>query len=67
LFIAFAPVSLPRYAASIILEHGAVAAHPHVQMVRDILLFAQQRGSAILPTAYPVGAAGLTDAAGVTL
>ena len=40
---------------SIILEHWQrSASHPHVQMVRDILLFAQQRRSAKLPTAYPV-------------
>jgi penicillin-binding protein 2 len=58
LFIAFAPVSQPRYALSIIMEHGAVTAHPHVQMARDILLFAQQRDPLKLPTAYPVSAAG---------
>src|SRR5208282_3691179 len=67
LFIAFAPVSLPRYACSIILEHGSVASHPHVQMVRDILLFAQQRQTAMLPTSYPVNAAGLFDPSGVKL
>ena len=59
LFIAFAPVQMPRYAASIILEHGSTMSHPHVQMVRDILLFAQQRQSAVLPTAYPVNAADI--------
>jgi penicillin-binding protein 2 len=57
LFIAFAPVANPRYAAAIVMEHGAVAAHPHVQMVRDILLFAQQRDIVNLRTAYPVNAA----------
>jgi penicillin-binding protein 2 len=57
LFIAFAPVDQPRYALSIIMEHGAVTAHPHVQMARDILLFAQQRDPLKLPTAYPVSAA----------
>jgi penicillin-binding protein 2 len=62
LFIAFAPVSQPRYAASIILEHGSVVSHPHVQMVRDILLFAQQRNTANLPTAYPVNAASAGSA-----
>jgi penicillin-binding protein 2 len=67
LFVAYAPVSQPRYAASIILEHGAVQSHPHVQMVRDILVFAQQRDSAKLPTAYPVNAAGLYDSATVKL
>jgi penicillin-binding protein 2 len=57
LFVAFAPVSLPRYAASIIIEHGSTLQHPHVQMVRDILLFAQKRQTVTLPTAYPVNAA----------
>jgi penicillin-binding protein 2 len=59
LFIAFAPVSAPRYAAAILMEHGAVGAHPHVQMVRDILTFAQQRDVLALKTAYPVNAAEL--------
>lgn len=67
LFMAFAPVSLPRYAASIILEHGSSLSHPHVQAVRDILLFAQKRQTATMPTAYPVNAAGLFDAAGIKL
>jgi penicillin-binding protein 2 len=56
-FIAFAPVSAPRYAAAILMEHGAVAAHPHVQMLRDILTFAQKRDVLSLKTAYPVSAA----------
>ena len=42
-FIAYAPADKPRYALSILLEHGAVTSHPHVQMARDILLFTQQR------------------------
>jgi penicillin-binding protein 2 len=62
LFIAFAPVANPRYAAAIVMEHGAVAAHPHVQMVRDILLFAQQRDILNLRTAYPVNAAAAETA-----
>jgi penicillin-binding protein 2 len=62
LFIAFAPVQMPRYAASIILEHGSTISHPHVQMVRDILLFAQRRNTANLPTAYPVNAASAGSA-----
>ena len=59
LFIAYAPVSLPKYAAAIIQEHSGAAEHPHVQMVRDILLFTQQRDPAKLPAAYPLSAAGL--------
>jgi len=57
LFIAFAPADKPRYACAIVMEHGAVAAHPHVQMARDILLFAQKRDPHRLPTAYPVTSA----------
>lgn len=53
LYIAFAPVENPRYACAIIVEHGAVAAHPQVQMTRDILLFAQQRDIVHRTTAYP--------------
>jgi penicillin-binding protein 2 len=56
-FFAFAPALQPRYALYIMLEHGAVGAHPHVQMARDILLFAQQRDPVKLPTAYPIHAA----------
>jgi penicillin-binding protein 2 len=64
LYIAFAPVAAPRYACAVVIEHGAVAAHPQVQMARDILLFTQQRDPAKLPAAYPVNAASLPDAAG---
>lgn len=59
LFMAFAPVAMPRYAASIILEHGSTLSHPHVQIVRDVLLYAQKRQTAMLPTAYPTNAAEL--------
>jgi penicillin-binding protein 2 len=59
LFIAFAPVALPRYAASIIIEHGSTLSHPHVQIVRDTLLYAQKRQTAMLPTSYPTNAAEL--------
>jgi penicillin-binding protein 2 len=57
LFIAYAPVTAPRYALSIIMEHGATGAHPHVQMARDILRFAQQRDPLKLRPAYPLNAA----------
>ena len=63
LFIAYAPVSAPRYAAAILQEHGATVSHPHVQMVRDILLFAQQRDPLKLTPAYPVNAADLNRGA----
>ncbi len=57
LFYAFAPSNAPRYACMVLLEHGAMISHPHVQMAREILLFAQQRDPVNLPTAYPIRAA----------
>ncbi len=56
-FMGYAPASAPRYACAVLIEHGAVGAHPQVQMVRDILLYAQQRDPLKLPAAYPVKAA----------
>lgn len=54
LFIAFAPLDNPRYAASIVLEHGGNAhTEPQVQFARDILTFAQKRDTLGKPTAYP--------------
>jgi penicillin-binding protein 2 len=64
LFIAFAPVVQPRYACAVVIEHGAVPAHPQVQMARDILLYAQKRDPLKLPTAYPISAAALSTAGG---
>jgi penicillin-binding protein 2 len=60
LFVAYAPASAPRYACSIVIEHGRIGHHPDVQMARDILLFAQQRDPLKLAPAYPVSAAALT-------
>jgi penicillin-binding protein 2 len=59
LFIGYAPVGNPKYAIVSMIEHGATTAHPHVQMARDILLFAQKRDTIGRPTAYPVTAAVL--------
>lgn len=56
-FFAFAPASAPRYACMVLMEHGAVGPHPHVQMARDILKFAQERDPLKMPTAYPLRAA----------
>ena len=60
LFIAFAPVVAPRYACACIIEHGSDG-HPQVLAVRDVLHFAQKRGTLDLPTAYPVRAASLNS------
>ena len=61
LFIAFAPVDKPRYAASVVIEHGGNAhTEPQVQFARDVLTFAQTRGTLDKPTAYPLKAASAT-------
>jgi penicillin-binding protein 2 len=57
LFIAYAPLDKPRYACSVVIEHGAVAAHPNVQVARDALLFAQERDILGRAPAYPVKSA----------
>jgi penicillin-binding protein 2 len=58
LFISFAPADNPRYAASVVLEHGGNAhTEPQVQFARNVLLFCQQRDPAKLPPAYPVAQA----------
>ena len=55
LFIGFAPVDKPRYAISVVLEHGGNAhTEPQVKFARDILTFAQTRDTLGKPTAYPV-------------
>jgi penicillin-binding protein 2 len=59
LFIGFAPVLTPKYAVVCMIEHGATLAHPHVQMARDILLFAQKRDVVGRVPAYPVTAASV--------
>jgi penicillin-binding protein 2 len=59
LFIGFAPVQAPKYAIVCMIEHGATQAHPHVQMARDILTFAQKRDVIGRATAYPVTAAAM--------
>ena len=57
LYVAYAPIEKPRYACSVLIEHGAVVAHPNVQVARDALLFAQQRDILGRVPAYPVKSA----------
>lgn len=55
LFVGFAPLDNPRYAISIVLEHGGNAhTEPQVKFARDILTFAQTRDTLGRPTAYPL-------------
>ncbi len=46
LFVAFAPVQAPRYAAAVVVEHGGGGSSVAAPIVRDILHEAQKRNSA---------------------
>lgn len=50
LFVGYAPLSMPRYVCSVIVEHGASGSGAAAPIARDILLAAQQ----IDPAATPV-------------
>ncbi len=58
LFVAFAPVINPRYACSVVLEHGIGGARYAAPIARAALLFAQEKRILDLNTAFPVAAAG---------
>jgi penicillin-binding protein 2 len=63
LFIAFAPVTQPRYACACVVEHHSDG-HPQVEVARDTLLYVQKRDLLKLPTAYPLSAASRATLAG---
>jgi penicillin-binding protein 2 len=44
LFIGYAPVQAPRFAVSVIIEHGGSGAHTAAPIARDILLECQKKG-----------------------
>ncbi len=46
LFVAFAPYDNPRYAVSVVVEHGGSGSRTAAPIARDILLEAQRRESA---------------------
>lgn len=43
LFIGYAPISAPRFACAVIVEHGGSGSHTAAPLVRDILIEAQKR------------------------
>ena len=51
LFVAYAPIENPRYACSVVVEHGVGGSKAAAPIVRDLLLMAQQRD----PAAKPLG------------
>lgn len=54
LFVCYAPVEAPKYAVSLIVEHGGGGSAAAAPIARDILLFALAGGLPPL-TAYPAG------------
>ena len=54
LFVAFAPLDRPKYAISVIVEHGGGGSTAAAPIARDIMLFTQYGGLPPL-TAYPAG------------
>jgi penicillin-binding protein 2 len=58
LFIAFAPVGQPRYAACVVVEHGGGGAKVAGPIAHDILLECQRRDPARAPTVRRVASAG---------
>ena len=49
LFVGFAPADNPRYAVSVVVEHGGGGSKVAAPIARDILAEAQRRGSAGRP------------------
>jgi penicillin-binding protein 2 len=63
LFLGFAPVHSPRYAAAVVVEHGGGGSKVAAPMVRDILIEAQRRNSARgAPAPAPGATAGEGEA-----
>jgi penicillin-binding protein 2 len=60
LFVAFAPVSAPRYACAVIIEHGGSGAKAAAPVARDIMLECQK----LDPSRKPRTAPGPTTASG---
>ena len=55
LFVAYAPVDNPRYAISVVIEHGGGGSRAAAPVARDILREAQRRQSARVRETAPVG------------
>jgi penicillin-binding protein 2 len=46
LFVGYAPIGAPRYAAAVVVEHGGSGSKVAAPIVRDVLIEAQRRNSA---------------------
>ncbi len=49
LFVGYAPISKPRYACAVVVEHGGSGSAAAAPIARDILLMAQKRALAEMP------------------
>ncbi len=58
MFVAFAPVSAPRYAISVVVEHGGSGSRAAAPIARDILLEAQRRDTVGRPPLGELAAVG---------
>jgi penicillin-binding protein 2 len=56
LFIAFGPVEAPRYAISVVVEHGSSGSHTAAPIARDIMLETQKRDPANRKPTGPMAA-----------
>jgi len=57
LFVGYAPVSAPRYACAVVVEHGGSGSGAAAPIARDLLLKAQQRNPAATKLAADAGPA----------
>ena len=57
LFVAYAPIQAPRYAISVVVEHGGGGSSVAAPIARDILQEAQNRNSAGPGESYPAASA----------
>ena len=58
LFVGYAPVANPRYACSVVVEHGVGGSKAAAPIARDLLLMAQQRNPAAKPMVAGASQAG---------
>lgn len=54
LFVAFAPVTAPRYAISIVVEHGGSGSGAAAPLARDIMMLTLQRDPSRMPAVKPL-------------
>jgi penicillin-binding protein 2 len=54
LFVAFAPVAAPRYAISVVVEHGGSGSKAAAPLARDVMLLTLQRDPSRLPAIGPI-------------